>query len=540
MSRQCLLSLVTYVTEAQRILNLPQRQPPMSWTERLRRHKGAPRLTAAQDMALTEAFREGALLGMLGAGAGKTLLSLLLPEVLNAQRPVLLTYKALVAQHLADREYWRVHYNITSMAIVTYEELSGARTRDVLHTLAPDVIILDEGAAVRRFSSARAGRLLAYVRQYPTTSVSVLSASLTGRSVLDIYELAELALRDRSPFPIDTHVTEMWASVLDPKGEPDAQALAAMRPFGHDAPSCRHGVYQRLMTCPGVVMTQEASTGVPLTILRLEHPAPASVTNALKVLEEQWKLPDEGILEDGAAIVDALTFARAARSLSLGFYYRWEWPNGVVDNEWLEARNAWNKEVRDALTYRRHQGYDSALLVRQAAELGKGTTSLLRALAVWKSQEHKTKPEVKYVFVDGGEYLASLLQSVAPNTLIWHSSLAISSKLTEYGVPVHGAGSSPPVSGTAGVSIRVHGVGKHLVQYSNNLVLEPPASGDTWEQLLSRTVRMGQAAMSVTYTVLAHTRHLRDGIEKVIEEARYIQSVSGNPQKLLTATWETA
>jgi len=87
-------------------------------------------------------------------------------------------------------------------------------------------------------------------------------------------------------------------------------------------------------------------------------------------------------------------------------------------------------------------------------------------------------------------------------------------------------------------SIKAHGTGKNLAMFSRSLVVNPPADGATWEQLIGRTHRQGQRADEVEVEVGLHTPDLLEAFRKAREFARFIQATDGQPQKLLFATYE--
>jgi superfamily II DNA or RNA helicase len=82
------------------------------------------------------------------------------------------------------------------------------------------------------------------------------------------------------------------------------------------------------------------------------------------------------------------------------------------------------------------------------------------------------------------------------------------------------------------VSIRAHGTGKNLQAYSVSLVLTPPGSGATWEQLLGRLHRPGQNADEVLFKVWQHTKELRAAFDQALSDASYIETTLGSKQKL--------
>jgi hypothetical protein len=84
----------------------------------------------------------------------------------------------------------------------------------------------------------------------------------------------------------------------------------------------------------------------------------------------------------------------------------------------------------------------------------------------------------------------------------------------------------------------VHGTGKNLQAFANQLVLQPPASGQTWEQLLGRMHRPGQNADEVRCDVLQHTWFAKANLVGALRDARYIEDSQNMRQKLNLATWK--
>jgi len=241
----------------------------------------------------------------------------------------------------------------------------------------------------------------------------------------------------------------------------------------------------------------------------------------------------------GEVCPDDLTRARVARTLSQGFYYRWDWPNDNPDHEWLEARSAWNRHVRAELE-RSREGYDSPLLVwreiQRQIEAGR-RQAIHRAWTRWEHQRAKLPPPTVAVWIDRFlvDYAVQWAKDNDP-AIIWYESRAVEAALSGL-LPTYGAGAitipNPPH--TCAMSVRAHGIGKNLQAWSNQLVLCPPASGQTWEQLLGRTHRQGQMADEVHATVCTHTRALRRAFGQAVEDARFQRDTTGNNQKLLVA-----
>ena len=81
-----------------------------------------------------------------------------------------------------------------------------------------------------------------------------------------------------------------------------------------------------------------------------------------------------------------------------------------------------------------------------------------------------------------------------------------------------------------------HGIGKNLVQWSNANVLTWQSDGQAVEQLLGRHHRPGQDADEVYFNVYTHTPVFKKALRDSRTKAKYIESVTGNKQKLLLAT----
>ena len=76
-------------------------------------------LRPRQAIALYEALQMGGMFGALSVGAGKTLVSFLLPSILEAMRPVLLLPAGLIEKTWHDRKILAEHWNIpTNLQII--------------------------------------------------------------------------------------------------------------------------------------------------------------------------------------------------------------------------------------------------------------------------------------------------------------------------------------------------------------------------------------------------------------------------------------
>tara|TARA_Y100001973_G_scaffold100394_1_gene161425 strand:- start:907 stop:1311 length:405 start_codon:yes stop_codon:yes gene_type:complete len=122
--------------------------------------------------------------------------------------------------------------------------------------------------------------------------------------------------------------------------------------------------------------------------------------------------------------------------------------------------------------------------------------------------------------------------------LIWYQSDAIATELAARGLDTFGSGTDLESikPRTVAASIAVHGTGSNLQQWSRAIVIEPPSSGDAWEQLLGRLHRPGQTADDVVFYVYQHTDAFSGAMRSAVERSGFIEATTGNPQKLLYAT----
>ena len=123
-----------------------------------------------------------------------------------------------------------------------------------------------------------------------------------------------------------------------------------------------------------------------------------------------------------------------------------------------------------------------------------------------------------------------------PRALIVYQSRAVEQRLVELGWSVYGAGSDTPPTAEdfPAVSLAVHGKGKNMQAWDSMVVLEPPASGQVYEQLIGRIHRPGQEADLCTVDVVNPGKSLHDARE----DADYIEATTGGRQKLSYCSYE--
>lgn len=209
---------------------------------------------------------------------------------------------------------------------------------------------------------------------------------------------------------------------------------------------------------------------------------------------------------------------------------------GVVSSREKDALHAWLDAGGDETVF---------AAVEQALTLRKANDELLAAWLTWSArQKHKPRPPTKAIWIS--EYLvdAAVQWLRTQNAegfkgVVWYDFAETGKALGRRGLPVYGAGTTPPqVATDVALSLQVHSEGKNLQAWSRMLVLCPPSSGRRWEQCLARLHRTGQKAVVVRCWVNAHVQEFREALAAARAAADYVQAQTGNEQKLLVAAYQ--
>lgn len=543
-----------------RIMELPRRMLDLDavpdLTDLFRRPGGTMRLRPIQSAALLEAEAAGGLVGAIGVGHGKTLTMLLMPRALGARRAVFLVPADLKRQ-LVERDIptYSQHFDLQLervAGILSYTDLErpalgvgqlprawkwlaylSAAIASPLEALDPDLAVCDEGHCLAG-SSARAKRYRRCADDRPDLVHVVLSGSLTTLPIERLAPIARYALGRRSPLPLSSASAAEWSESLD--GDEPSKSPGALVLLQRDADEpVREAVRRRLAETPGWVATRGQSYGGSL-VLRVRRVEPGrAAAEALAALRRDWAI-------DGEELQDATEMYRVARQLACGFRYRWAWPGGVRDEEWVEAGRAWRREVRGRLRARSRQGEDTPGLLQRAAEQGRWRSEAWPAWAAVKDRWTPEPPREAVWFADHVVREVVRWGKRAKAGICWYRHRAVGAAIgCATGWPVYGEGTD---AGTADVrrtpliacSIDAQRRGKNLQAWSRNLVVSPPAGAELWEQLLGRTHRAGQAAGEVECEVLVCAREDEQALEHARTVARErAREVHGQEPLLLLA-----
>lgn len=548
--------------EVWRVIGLPTHKG-REWDENTVRKREGLTLRPIQRQALASIADAGGGVLPIGVGHGKTYISLLAGAALDASLVILLVPPRTVPQTYAALAQIDSHFTIPQVHVVSYSKLSLSHSSDLLTTLVKDhaparvVLVADEAHNLKNFGAARTKRVARFLREHAGVRFVAMSGTLTSKSIIDFAHLSEWALGEGSPVPRPSTAganaaLEHWAAGVDVESQPSHDDWLWCEPLWQWAGNqpanlltvdiddrkrgLRQALYSRMATTKGVTMTDQSSFGASLYIDLQEQELPEELREVMDKVRLTKCRPD------GEPLESPVEQWRVLRQLSLGFYYRWVWPNGIIDHEWLEARSEWARNVREQLDNHATEGYDSPLLVfnRIAKEYAAGKRRAIHcAWYSWSLVKDRPVPPTEAVWVTD-EVLDTSFASVqsGPPTLVWYSDEAVADSLEQRGMLVVRAGKPVPTKvQTCAVSVKSHGTGLNLQGWAHNLVLSPMSSGKDWEQLIGRTHRPGQQQDEVWVGVLHHTLAFREAMAKAKANAEYLQHITGQPQKLLLASF---
>lgn len=562
--------------EFERIWKLPRRDwerlSEDGYLEKLSEHLRAPggtmTLRPAQVATLTEAHDFGGCLGQIGLGEGKTLITALLPTILDVERPVLLAPAKLRDKTARDFQKLRAHWMIhPKIEFISYEQLGRDQYKQLLFDIGPDLIMCDEVQKLKNMQAGVTKRVRRYMRKHSDTMFVGLSGTITKRSLHDYWHLLMWALGpDLMPVPSIHPEMKLWALAVDEKVDDERRvAPGSLLLFGHDVPhealahceserernltQARLGLQLRLGKTPGFIMTRDVSVSSGITLELVRPPRSEAIEEALRDLRVS------GQTYNGEVLVDQMDVWRVSRQYGCGFYYIWDPP---APTDWRIARRDYNRFVRQELATSRT--IDTPLQVQLAIERGELTDSfeiehpehpdrkvsvtpqwlLERWLAVRPSFVPKTRAE----WIDDS-YMRFIVRKYlvgAPPTLVWVEHRAVGHMLSKLsGAPFCHQNARTEdgrfIEDLTGqhviCSIASCGEGLNLQAWSRNFIVSCPPAGPTYEQLIGRTHRQGQEADVVELLMLRSCPEQEEGLAQAMRDARYAHETMGQSQRLL-------
>lgn len=541
---------VQHTPELDRIIMIPRRTPLSPdeeaeqidlLTNHLRTPGGTMRLRPVQAQALYEMHDYGGLFGPIRVSGGKTMISLLAPIVLEAERPMLLLPKALIEKTRTEARKLAQHWKLpTFLNIVSYQSLGRVSGAETLEKMNPDVIICDEAHKLKNRRAAVTKRVARYMHDHPETRMVILTGTISKRSLHDFAHLLLWSLKLRTPLPRHWTELEAWALAIDerpnaivPPLHPGAiLKLANEEDMGDVTQRARIAVRRRINDTPGVVTASGGGCDVSLRVQGHIVETTEQTKAAFEMLRGKWKTPDGWPLSDGFAIW------RHARELALGFFYKWD-PR--PPDEWLEAKKLWSGFCRAVLKNNQRRLDSEKQVALACVQYPEWYGD--EAYKIWVAIRDTFKPHTVAVPFDDSvlNYCARWAEK---SGLIWCEHIDFAERLSSMtGLPYFaGEGldsqgnSIETFDGPAAIlSIEANREGRNLQRFSRNLVASPMQQGDRWQQLLARTHRDGQDADEVICDVVVSCIEHVIAMDIMRSDARYQEDITGDHQKLLLA-----
>lgn len=523
--------------ELERVLALPRRVDASehlveAYSAYLSRPGAGVMLRQKQAEALAVMREVGGLFGSMPTGEGKTLVTQLLPTLLDSQRAVLLLPAAdrdkcrtEFAEYLADG------WNVRLPKLLSYQEMSRDDRAKRLEELAPDLIMLDEADVVRNLDTGCGRRLRRYIERAPVRPrVAILSGTLITDALMDYWEPLVWALQARAPVPLDRERAEHWASALDS----DLRGELRRMHMGELA-TIPGGFHEWLRSTMGVVSGRGEQCPAAIELRAWMPPIPPALQRVIDEVTISSRRPD-GEPVDEWELPDVLCM------LAQGFYHVWD---PMPPTWWLQPRRAWYAYER-AVLEAHLEGFDTAQPIRDALDRGAGLQPPAAAegralLSAWRSVKDHFEPNPVPIWLDGSIMDAAAAHALShPGTIVWTKHVAPGVELARRGLPYYGADSRPDQHRGGGsiVAGMSHARGKNLQRVAHRmLTLHPPATSRRWEQKIARLHRPGQAAPIVYVDVIGTIPYHGAVLERVLKQARADTEASGVAHKLVLASW---
>jgi hypothetical protein len=553
------------MTEMQRILALPQidyadpvdcpEEPIQALFCRPDSQEGW-RLRPQQIQAYYAVQQCGGGLLMLGVGAGKTLALHLMPKALGLDPAdcLVLAKAKLIPEAQREVAMYQREFNLEPIEYMSFEKLSNAKQATYLDQRQPKAIFIDEAQWLSNKKATVSRRVLRYINDHQPAVVAA-SASLTKSSLHDFAHIAQMALGQLSPLPLSYDRLSAWAALIDSKrfggqdGDYDiAHAWSLFAPLARDprfAPGpdadtptkkAREAFQKRLFSAPGIIVSAEAACNIPIDFVRVPY-TPDPVVQAMAVGAKAGLHPD-GWLIDSPALS-----AEVAREILTGFYYFYDWPDGVIDHEWLNAKSHLARMMSAFLARDRPQ-LDSPAMVKAAIEAGEELPEdLVFAYADWLYVADRSAPPqaVREINADYAQWAAARvaeLEAEGRRVAVWHSNVYVGEMLERAGLRQAGADPHGACAESKSVvfSFAKHAVGLNLQYYFDTvLVLQPPANGPMYEQFIGRVHRPGNAAARILVQVVDRDVASLDrrAIQNALADAAYYTESMRSPQKIV-------
>ncbi len=552
--------------ELRRIIGLPRRSFTAGQlsaladqlTELLRTPNGTQRLRPIQALALYEIGTTRGLAGMMQVGSGKTLVTLLAGRLLGARNPLLLLPASLIDKTLDERDKYSRDWRIIPCRTLSYQMLSQASHENWLELFEPDAVIGDEAQHLKNPRAAVTRRVTRHLKKHPGIPVVLVTGTFLGEGIGDCGHLLQWCTPRACPIPTTYTDRQEWADAIDQKAtafqrrDPGALLrLCTPEDLEHDRlTAVRRGFARRLTSTPGVVAFGEDDVCTPdgepigIHVRAIEYEQDPIVEEHFETLRREWETPC------GWSFSMATEVWARARCLALGFHLVWDpLPPGGVKGEWMLARRAWKKIVRDTIAGSQHLDSEKQVIAwAKTAPKGARGSAATVAWTRWENIAPSFTPTARAVWHDDGATEVCQRWAQGGAGVIWTGHTPFAERLSKrLGLRYFGPGGidatgmriedADPRSVVI-ASIEANSKGRNIQFWSRCLVTAPPMSSDKWEQLIGRFHRAKQNARRVDIDVLVGCREHADGWARSLSGAQMTVDTTGASQKLLIATYE--
>lgn len=505
-------------------------------------------LFAFQRAALAELSDHRRLCVFANVGAGKLLVGVLSPYILQTSHNLFVTYAQLIDKTRREIEEASAHWpcRVSDFTFESAERL----IRSGKLNQRWDLIVVDE-AHLFRPGSGRSAALAKYLVKFPSTSVVLLTGTPGDDDIRKIAWLAQLAHGPAmSPYPVTTYALTSWHRALSEDVD-DRLAPGALREFfsaeqrepseENTIAELRTAVADHAAKTPGHVVYRPKDTiGASLYVRSHTLVRPRGQS---KQLEAAYECARRHARLESYEFFDLPAERwRLLRQLGLGYAK-------IIDprppQEWAAARSLW------AAVCHAYLGRDYVVpsQVEEACDRGELGPDAQKHLEYWRGIRPSFRPTHRVIWYDSAVVDFCLDWLKTTGGLVWTPYPIFGEILAHRaGVPffhelgicsVHG--SIERYSGRTGavLAIQPNHVGRNLQdRWCQSLVLAPPAKSDVLNQLVGRTHRTGQRAESVEVTFLFSCAQHIEAVERARSRAEFDASSGSNlGNKLLTCDW---
>jgi hypothetical protein len=477
------------------------------------------------------------VISLTGTGSGKFLQSVCIGPVLGKRNCLLI----VPVKSVADTEKELIKFSSSmpelldqNIKIISSNDLSLNKSRDVLYQLSPEIIIIDEAQDFKDLKSARTKALIDYINKHPDVRVFILSATLITLNVCDYLHLFAIVCKENSPLSVDTDAIPVYQALIDIGMEQGNQLHTALHNSLSRFPgkNFRERLSARIHSSEYVVFNPEVSTSAPIRFYGYSLNNP-TIDAHLERLENEWVTPS------GEALTEAVEKHLLEDLISLGVYPRYTYhASDDLIEKWYEARREWQKVIRSHLVYENKHSVRSAAELVSLVDQGFLDRRDTKIYKTWIEIKDKVSYTVNYEYIDP-EYAGSLVRELIKkysldNLIIWVKHVEIGKMLSAaLNIPFYnGSGKDPKKEERFIIlSVMAYYAGKNFQKWNNNLLLESAPNAMMFEQLISRTHRYGQNN-EVRVFLNVSTVPLKKGAARLKLRSKHLSEIYAHPVKL--------